>query len=141
MKLIPTLHPSYIQRGSWPELALLRDDLEKALRESAFEEVRRAPTNYKTNPTIEEVRAVLRLGDQRPLIIDIETDVPPTKILCVGVGRGQPGEALCLPWQYQYIQLLRSALLDASSIKVGHNLLAFDIPQLEKHLDIKVAGA
>jgi DNA polymerase I-like protein with 3'-5' exonuclease and polymerase domains len=37
--------------------------------------------------------------------------------------------------------MLRTALLDGSSTKVGHNLLMFDKPRLEKALDIKFAGA
>lgn len=137
MKVIPTLHPSYIQLGNWPELALLRDDLEKAQRETSTMELVRQPVQYITHPSVEQAREVLRIGDRRPLVFDIETSMETQQVICCGISR-EPGKAVCVPWRWPYTGLLRSAFMDASSLKAGHNSTFFDLPRIERALQLKL---
>ena len=51
MKVVAALHPSFVQRGNWPSLALLRNDLETALKEAWYPEVRRKAVEYVPYPT------------------------------------------------------------------------------------------
>jgi DNA polymerase-1 len=140
VKVLATLHPSFIQYGQWHQLMHLRDDLEKAQKEALFPEVRVRKTYYITQPTPAQAREYLKLGDRRPLILDIETTMDTGELICCGVAR-EPCEVVCLPWREPYISMLRSALLDPASMKVGHNSESFDFPRLEKALNIKVRGA
>jgi len=134
MKLIPTLHPSYVQYGNWPSLALLRDDIEKALRESVFPHRTVHDTTYLTHPTVDEARKFLRLGAKAPLILDIETTWGSRNILCCGVSRG-PYRIACLPWREPFLSMLKSLLQDATCTKVAHNI-AFDFPILAESLGL-----
>ena len=132
MKLIPTLHPSYVQYGNWPSLALLRDDIEKALRESVFPQREVHATEYFTHPTVEEARSFLRLGSNKPVILDIETTWGSRDILCCGVSRG-PFRIACLPWREPFLSMLKALLRDEGCTKVAHNI-AFDFPILAECL-------
>jgi DNA polymerase I-like protein with 3'-5' exonuclease and polymerase domains len=138
MKVVATLHPSYIQRGKWPLLRRLRNDLELALRESWFPEVRREPVEYVLSPTPAQAREVLRLGDPRPLYLDIETVMGTWEITVIGVAR-EPNRVICLPWLPPFKAMVAAILQDPGCRKVAHNL-PFDLPILEADLGIQTQG-
>lgn len=138
MKLIPTLHPSFIQYGNWPSLELLKQDLEKANAQSWFPEVKREEVEYVVYPTPSLFRDYVRVGDPRPLYYDIETIYGTETIVCVGVGR-EPKKIAVFPWREPYIGLFKSALLDPATRKVTHNAL-FDMFIVERVLGITIPG-
>ena len=132
MKCVLTYHPSHILRGQWRKLSLVAEDIRKAMAQSWTPELRLRPVDYKPYPTPAEAAAVLRIGDKRPLIVDIETAslAKDAAIVCVGVGR-EEAQAVCLPFRPPYTWMLQAALADPSSEKVGHNL-AFDFSRLKQ---------
>lgn len=136
-RIIPTLHPSFIQRGAWPKLFFLVEDLKKAQGTAWMPEWAPVEVAYSPWPTVEEAREVLRVGDTRPLVLDIETRgvEDDAEIACCGVAR-EPRRVVCLPWRRPFTDLLRTALLDGRSTKVAHNA-GFDFPRLERALGIE----
>lgn len=138
MKVVVALHPSFIQRGNWPSLALLRNDLETALKEAWYPEVRRHPVEYIPYPTVLEARPFLKLNDPRPLYLDIETRRDTGEIICCGVSR-EPYKIVCVPWKEPFRGMVRAVLLDPGCRKVAHNT-PFDFPKLESDLGITIAG-
>lgn len=140
-RIVPTLHPSFIQRGAWHKLYFLVEDLKKAQGQAWLPTWEPAAVEYAPWPTLEEARAVLKVGDPRPLILDIETRgiEDDAEIACCGVAR-EPRRVVCLPWRRPFMDLLRTALLDGRSTKVAHNA-GFDFPRLERALRIeRIAG-
>lgn len=121
MKVIPSLHPSFIQRGNWAALALLRDDLKRAIAESWHPGVARRPVNYSPFPTKEDADELLRLGTGEPVVLDLETDFNDHHhIYLCGISRG-PGRAAAFPWRRPYTSRIRTLLRDPSCVKVAHN--------------------
>ena len=133
-KVLFTLHPSFIQRNNWKLLAALRRNLELAKKESWYADVKRAPTHYILNPTVEQAQNSLRVGDKRPFVFDIETVRATGELLMCGVSRA-PGHVVVLPWRQPFITMFKAAWTDASSVKVGQNSEAFDIPRVEAVLN------
>jgi DNA polymerase-1 len=138
MKVVAALHPSFIQRGNWPSLALLRNDLETALKEAWYPEVRRKVVDYVPYPTVEQAREVLRLGDPRPFYLDIETDMATGRVLCCGVARA-PYKVVCCPWKPPFTSMIAAVLQDPGCRKIAQNI-PFDFPKLESVLGISIAG-
>lgn len=142
LRVAPTLHPSHIQRGAWEKIYYLVEDIRKAHAQAWKPALSVLPTRYVPHPTVEQARGVLRLGDRRPMVLDIETrgTEDNAEIVCCGVGRAER-EAVCLPWREPFKGLLRSALMDPSSMKVAHNM-GFDFPRLERGLGLgEIKGA
>lgn len=140
VKVAPTLHPSYIQRGNWPSLALLRYDLENAHAQSFTRELLRKPTRYEIDGDVTFARELLRLNDSRPLVLDIETSgvTDDAYITHCGVAR-EVGKVASLPWREPFKSMLRAALRDPLSVKVAHNI-PFDFPRLSRALAVDIAG-
>lgn len=69
-------------------------------------------------------------------VFDIEGDgLKPTKIHCMAwMNEGDDGDE---PWFTDDYDLMRQMLLD-SEVLVGHNIQLFDVPVLERLLDIKI---
>lgn len=137
MKIVPSFHPAYILRtADWPAISLLASDLRRALRESWMPTLKRLPTRYITHPTAVEMREFLRVGDARPLTLDIETAglEDNAAITMCGVAR-VIGSVACLPWNATARGMLAAALRDPSSPKVAHNS-PFDFPRLARVLGI-----
>jgi len=136
MKIVPTLHPSYIMRGNWAELSLLAMDLKKAGEEARTTGKVREPVKYVTAPTVEDAKNVLRADDPRPLVLDIET-TRAGDIWCCGATRNR-NEAYCFPWIAPFIQCFRDALQGAREV-VAQNA-AFDMPRLAAALGRDIRG-
>lgn len=136
VRVAPTLHPSHIQRGAWEKLYFLVEDLKRANAQAWAPSLQRRPVEYIQHPTPAQAGEFLRIGDPRPLILDIETTgvEDDAEIECCGVARG-PGRVACLPMREPFKSMLRSALLDRVSRKVAHNM-GFDFPRLERALSI-----
>lgn len=139
MKLIPTLHPSYFQRGAWNELPLLARDLRRALQESVWSGAIPRPKKWVEYPTPQQAYEACRIDD-RPVIFDIETRIDSGQITHVGIGRpnGQGAATIvCLPWQEPFIGIMRPLFRSERPTKVAHNSL-FDVPRLEAGLGITI---
>lgn len=83
-KLVPTFHPSYLQRGNWAEIPLTVFDLSRARQQSSFPEVVRKPRRAIIDPRGHD-RDVVRerlLTEGRWLSVDIE--YIGSRLLCVG---------------------------------------------------------
>jgi uracil-DNA glycosylase len=154
-KLLPTYHPAAVlyQYSLRPTAVA---DLQKALRESRYPDLRRPSREIWIEPTLEDIaqwfsnyRASYR---DRVLATDIETTG--SRITCIGFGTSE--SALVVPfddertksgsyWPTQQaerdcIELIRSVLEDPTIKKVFHNGL-YDIPFLWRSVGIKVLGA
>lgn len=98
-----TLLPGRKVIGTWHTAAALRTyslryvidlDLRRALRESAYPEIRRPHRLFTINPSFEEAREYLRrLGS--PIAVDIETFGD--QVSCVALS-DNPNRALCVPF-------------------------------------------
>jgi uracil-DNA glycosylase len=94
LKVLPTFHPSSIMR-QWDQAALVGMDFQKALRESAYPEVRRPKRELTIEPTLDELAEFyaneiqpLR-GTGRAIACDVETVTyfdkePAVVITCIG---------------------------------------------------------
>lgn len=73
-KLVPTLHPAAILAHSYNFRSIAIQDLRRALRESAFREIRRPFWDHTISPTIDDVRNWLEpcIESHLPLACDIE---------------------------------------------------------------------
>ena len=65
-KVIPIIHPSFIQRGQWSDFWPMVYDLKKVGREMEFPEIRRTPYQELYPTQVEEVQEFLR-GISNPL--------------------------------------------------------------------------
>ena len=83
-KVIPVVHPAYIQRGQWSDFWPLVYDLKKVKREMEFPEIRSEPYTEILEPTLEQVESFLG-GIDGPYSLDIETRGG--GIACVGIGK------------------------------------------------------
>lgn len=83
-KIIPTVHPSYILQGGYPDAPLAIIDLKRARTESLFPEIRRRPRRAIVDPQGAEREALYHrlLNEGRWLVVDIE--YIGTHLLCVG---------------------------------------------------------
>lgn len=79
LRILPTLHPSYLLRGNALEQPVVVADLKKAKRQA--QHPYKPPTNFNINPTFEEVMAFLKSCPPR-VALDIET--VDNTIRCVG---------------------------------------------------------
>lgn len=140
-KVLPVVHPSYIQRGQWSDFWPLVYDLQKAKREMEFPEIRREPYQAVVIESLEELEYhIERIQDRWSL--DIETRGG--SIACIGLGYcdgvSQP-TGLCCPLQTtrgnrwslgeeQEIWNLFFNLFKTRPLLVGQNL-PFDLDYLK----------
>lgn len=147
--VIPTYHPSYIQRGFWRLARVVQLDILKALRvaregPSCFKKEK----NYVLHPSPGEALSFLeeyRKEGEPPLAFDIETpygglskdelmgegitteDDPSYTIERISFSF-KPYEAITVPWSPPYIDFAKS-ILSHRGMKLVWNE-AFDVPRL-----------
>lgn len=143
MPVIPTLHPSYIQRGAKSLLPVLVHDIRLAVHIARQGVGVPAPTTYLLNPSIEDALSFLQEVKSNPtrlLSYDIETpwsqsheedddpesgDSAITTIqFSLGAHRG-----IELPWAGRYIEIA-SEILATPNPKLGCNNWQYDEPRL-----------
>lgn len=146
--LVPTVHPSFIQRGQSKYSAPFIHDLQKAV-ELADKGLPSTPTDYVVDPSPERARAwaedyltELRRHPHTKLAYDIETpgksedeseamdDEGSYFIWRIGFSY-RAGEALTVPWEPPYIPTIR-ALMESDGPKVVWNA-SFDNPRIQSH--------
>lgn len=83
-KIMPTVHPSYILQGGYPDTPLAIMDLQRAKRESAFPEIRRRPRQKFIDPQGDEREAIRHrlMSEGKWIAFDIE--YIGTRLLCIG---------------------------------------------------------
>lgn len=116
IRVVPTLHPSYIMVYGQGYIPAVVSDLRKGTQ--------CPPENYNTKPTLDEVRAFR----STKFSIDIETNIWTQQIICVGLS-DRPYYAMCVPFRGDYIAEIRRIMLVAEEVVV-HNGVSFDIPRL-----------
>jgi uracil-DNA glycosylase family 4 len=80
-KLVPTLHPASLMHreaeggaGSWKELAYIKKDFQRAIRESAFAEIRLPERNlWIIRSSIELIRYLEKNAKNELVVLDVET--------------------------------------------------------------------
>jgi len=117
-KVIGILHPSYLMRDQDMIPATI-SDLKKGTDVP--------PEHYNLQPTVDDV---LSFYGSKVLCFDIETDRRTNKITMVGLAV-RPYHVTVVPWSGNYIGALLQVLASAEEL-VGQNLIAFDIPFLER---------
>lgn len=158
-KVLPTYHPSAVNR-QWSLRPIVIIDLEKALKESEFPEIRRPKREIWIEPTLEDIYDFHARfiepqcrGTGRPLSIDIET--VGREITCIGFAPS-PALAIVIPfhdprrmgrsyWPTKTLELsvwnyIRQVLEDPLYLKLFQNGL-YDISFTFRSYGIKVAGA
>lgn len=145
VKVMPTIHPAALIRGGaadpgateggggmWKMRPVVVWDLEKALRESQFPELRRIERKILVNPEGEEHdNAVARLVSATRLVVDIES-FGGTNLACVGLSDGDPNWAVV--WSYdnrpERFALFKSLLERGVAIE-GQNFM-YDATMLDQ---------
>lgn len=96
LKVLPTFHPAYVLRD-WSTRPVTIFDLKKALRESAYPDVRRPERTVYIEPTLGDLEWYYRehVSGATSLSIDIET--AGNQITCVGFAPS-PRHALVVPF-------------------------------------------
>lgn len=139
-KCIPTVHPSWINRGLWKwENIFTYVDLARAIEESEFPEIKLPERHCIIAPSFKQVLAYIEECEKHDILsFDIEVfGYSPSghgQISCIGIGY-KPNEAMCIPlvknrsqpyWSvYEEVQIWKALarLLQNNRIrKVGQNL-------------------
>lgn len=150
VKVVPTYHPAGIMRNwSWRPIAIA-DLIKVATRESHFPEVRRPERQVLINPTLEEVRAWLKVPALR-YAVDIETKNRQIEMIGLASSRSR---AIVIPlidqrrpgynyWseldEQEIWRLLRWRLEDASITKIFQNGL-YDLQYFIRRSPLRPLG-
>lgn len=133
VKVVGTLHPAYVMRDQGA-FAYPIFDLQRVAGESAFPEIRRIPTHYVRDGSVQDARDMHQLALQHGYIIyDLETtnlDPVNSDIICNGLGV-LPGRSTCFRWHPEMRKAHAEIMLDPRIAKVGQNSESFDQPFLE----------
>ena len=152
-KVVPTYHPAAVLR-SYEFFPIFVADLLKAVRESAWPEIRRTPRYLTINPSLAEVREAIALCHSAQLVaVDIETACG--HITRIGLAWASD-RAISIPlcdkkpphlvsyWptadEETEVLWLICNLLSSKVPKVMQNGDGYDIPWLMKHLRVPVRG-
>ena len=82
-KFLPTFHPAFLFKGAWDQRVVVKFDLEKALREAAYPELRRPERNIYIPDSVEDLLwGRHRALEAARLSVDIET--VGDQITCIG---------------------------------------------------------
>jgi uracil-DNA glycosylase family 4 len=151
-KYIPTFHPAYYMRGEWRFSPVVQFDIDRAVREAQFPELRKKERKWNIRPTLKDALSWLDTIAQSksPYIsFDIETSQGRNNswfITCIAFST-TPEEAYCIPitrkdrspyWPDVSTESLIWRKI-ASVLNLSHkryitqNGLAFDCWQLYKH--------
>jgi uracil-DNA glycosylase len=148
--VIPTYHPSYIQRGQWHLVRVVQLDILKALSVARHGKPTRA-RKYISRPSIQDAlrfkEAYKEAGfpllafdletpyiagrdkDEDVYIDDIaEEDDPSYNILMCSFSFRE-GEAITFPWIPPFIGIAQE-ILSSPGPKCGHNIRGFDVKRL-----------
>lgn len=141
-KVLPIVHPSFIQRGQWSDFWPLVYDLKKAKRESEFPEIRREPYEAIIPSDVEQIQEITQ-QITGPWSVDIETRGG--SIACIGLGykQGSSYSGLCIPVQTtrgarwtlgeeQKVWEYLDGLFKSNPLLVGQNL-PYDLDYLKDY--------
>jgi|SRR5215470_8799646 len=153
-KVLPTYHPAAVLR-QWELRPIAVIDLAKALRESAFPEIRRPHREIWIEPTLEDIHVFEEKYIQGCEILSVDIETSGRRITCIGFAPSHT-RALVIPFDdprrsgrsywptleleqdvWRFIKLLLEA---SRPIKLFQNGL-YDIAFLYKSYGIRVAGA
>ena len=95
-KVLPTYHPAAILR-QWELRPVTVLDLMKALRESAFPEIRRPHREIWIEPTLEDLYEFERLYFRQAEILSVDIETSGNSITCIGFSP-RPDIALVVPF-------------------------------------------
>ncbi len=123
VRVVPTLHPSFIMVYGQGYIPAVVSDLKKGTT--------LPPEYYNTKPTLEDVAGFR----STKLAIDIETNRWTQQIICVGLS-DHPYHAMCVPFKGPYIAEIKRIIENAEEI-ITHNGVSFDMPRLCAALGIK----
>jgi uracil-DNA glycosylase family 4 len=123
-RAIATFHPSYIQRDQ-SMIPVVINDLGKTLDIE--------PERYNIYPTLDEVKRFTF----KTFAFDIECDRWTKKISMIGLA-ATPYEAMCIPFEGEYIPQLIRIFAEAENV-IGQNCLQFDLPILANN-GVKIRG-
>jgi len=143
--VVPTFHPSYLQRGATNLLDVLRYDLARAVEIARTPDFQRTPTLLTKDPGIEYFRAWAKLyhealarGEPVDLVVDIETmdsadvEEDERKDISWQITRinfaYNSYEGVTVPFEGIYLQIIRE-LLASTGAKIFWNK-KFDVPRL-----------
>ena len=127
IKLIGTLHPSYVLRSA-ENYPIFIHDLKRIAENSKYPDIRRRNRNYYIGS---EAGTVIDKFLAAPfLTLDIETSKKDKQLLCHGFAIS-PEEAICLPHEPQFMSWI-TQLYESNAQKITHYGL-FDIPMLQHH--------
>lgn len=115
----PTIHPAALMRQQ-SEIPSVVNDLAKAARCEPYEE------NLNTRPSVGDV---LALANSPVIAVDIETGVDGA-ITHIGLS-AKPHEGLVVPATKTYLEVVKRVLHSTRAL-VGHNLIHFDLPHLQR---------
>lgn len=97
-KVLPTYHPASILPGRMPEnRPVIIADFMKALRESAYPEVRRPDCQIWIEPTLEDLERFYDQHLRRSSLISVDIETTGTRITCIGFSN-QLGCAIVIPF-------------------------------------------
>jgi len=134
--LVPTLHPSYIQRGNWPDAHLLACDLQKAL---GYRKNPPVTYRFETVKELDKVLGLLAAARTEPEVaFDIEA--PKSQLTCFSLCWNAQ-EAYCVPvngrWQAHDRGLIIGALKELLEAPTGPRMILqngnYDTTFLERH--------
>jgi uracil-DNA glycosylase family 4 len=133
-KILATLHPAYVMRDQ-SKYCLPIFDIQRALTESKFPELRRVPVVYVTDarPDVHGATILDRCRRSGVVVFDLETtnlDPRTSHVICNGLSDGTPGHAECYRWSPEVQQITAALFADPTIEVVGQNNESFDIPFL-----------
>ena len=144
-KVVPTIHPAALLRnsgepgstedggGMWKMRPVVIWDLERALSQSQYPELRRTERNIIVNPTGElHDQCVARLLRSRRRIVDIES-WGETKLACIGFSDGDPNWSVT--WSYDNLverYALFKQLLEEDGVEYEGQNLMYDATMLDQ---------
>ena len=153
-KVLPTYHPSYIIRGQWALRPVVILDLQKALRESEYPELRRPQREIWIEPSLEDIREFIERYLRPSPVISVDIETSGSIITCIGFASG-PGHAIVIPftkpsrkdrsyWPTHAAEreawVLVKGVLELPNRKLFQNGL-YDIAFLWRAMGLKVLGA
>lgn len=152
--VLPTYHPSHIQRGAKELLPVLIHDLRLAVHVARVGARAPRTTSYQLTPGLDDALSFLERVKAAPgalLSYDIETpwskendeDENPEDTTDAAITTIQfslaSGEGISLPWTGRYIDVARDILI-RSNPKIGCNSWQFDEPRIHAALGKRIEG-
>jgi DNA polymerase-1 len=150
-KVMPTLHPDYLIKD-WMYRPVVVLDLKKAVRESAFPEIRQQARELVVcMEYAQAVEELEKLKGAEYVAFDIETETE--QITCISfASRNTPRRAICIPFWFgasgslhttehelHLWGLIQEILTNSQIHKIAHNGL-YDAEFIERTLGFRVQG-